>query len=48
MQGAAGALSQRAIGGLFDFVSIVSIREIDRIFLGIILGAIMILLPLVR
>ena len=42
MQGAAGALSQRANCGLFDFVSIVSIRELIGLVLGMILGVILI------
>ena len=42
MQGAAGAPSQRAFLRLFDFFSIVSIRELIGIFLGMILGVIMI------
>ena len=48
VEGAAGALSQRANCRLFDFILIVSIRELIGIFLGMILGVIMILLPMSR
>ena len=49
MRGAAGAPSQRAFLRFFlDFDSIVSIRGLIGIFLGTILGVVMILLPLFR
>ena len=46
--GAAGASSHRAFLGRFDFVSLVLFRGLIGIFLGMILGDVMIYLPLFR
>ena len=48
MYGAAGTPSQRAFLGRFDFVSLVLFRGLIGIFLGVILGVVMIYLPLFR
>ena len=48
MYDAAGASSQRAFLRRFDFVSLALLRGLIGIFLGMILGVVMIYLPLFR